>query len=73
MLLGVEKFKSHRFNDALRRWELLVSWIGLTDNEDSWESASEMQKDVSAKVNDYMEHVQDEELSKALQASTDAS
>ncbi|ETI37923.1 hypothetical protein L914_15633 [Phytophthora nicotianae] len=73
MLLGVRQLVNHRFNNLLHRWEFLVSWAGLTAIEDSWESATDMQKDVPVKVNDYMERVQDEELNEALRASTDAS
>ncbi|OWZ09302.1 hypothetical protein PHMEG_00018017 [Phytophthora megakarya] len=72
MLLGVRQLVDHRFNNVLHRWEFMASWAGLTSIEDSWESAADMQKDVPAKVSEYMERVQDEELSEALGASTDA-
>ncbi|KAE9047559.1 hypothetical protein PR003_g1022 [Phytophthora rubi] len=50
MLLGVEAIKEHRYNAVLKRWELLISWSGLQNVEDSWESLESMLKDVPAKV-----------------------
>ncbi|GMF30979.1 unnamed protein product [Phytophthora fragariaefolia] len=73
MLLGVEKFRSHRYNAALRRRELLVSWVGLMDSEDSSESVVEMLKDVPAKVASYVDEVQDEDLREAIQEATGTS
>ncbi|GMF22853.1 unnamed protein product [Phytophthora fragariaefolia] len=73
MLLGVEKFKSHRYNAALRRWELLVSWVGLTDSEDPWEPVIEMLKDVQAKVSSYVNDVQEKDLREAIQEATGTS
>ncbi|POM71797.1 Hypothetical protein PHPALM_11581, partial [Phytophthora palmivora] len=37
IMLGVEAIRDHRYNQALGRWELLVSWVGLQAIEDSWE------------------------------------
>ncbi|OWY98084.1 hypothetical protein PHMEG_00031243, partial [Phytophthora megakarya] len=46
--------------------EQIANQARLTSIKDSWESAADMQKDVHAKVRDYMERVQDEELGEAL-------
>lgn len=35
MLLEVQAFQAHRFNTTLGIWQLLVSWRGLQDIDDS--------------------------------------
>ncbi|OWZ18523.1 hypothetical protein PHMEG_0007370 [Phytophthora megakarya] len=50
MLLGVEKFTNHRFNQEIGRWELFVSWLGLQAIENSWELLATLLQDVPAKV-----------------------
>ncbi|GMF38278.1 unnamed protein product [Phytophthora fragariaefolia] len=67
MLLGVKAIKEHRYNAALKRWELLVSWCGLQDVEDSWESLAAMLKDVPAKVTEYANDSDDAELMQQLE------
>ncbi|GMF46213.1 unnamed protein product [Phytophthora fragariaefolia] len=67
MLLGVEAIKEHRYNAALKRWELLVSWCGLQDVEDSWKSLAAMLKDVPAKVTEYANDSDDAELMQQLE------
>ncbi|POM69904.1 Hypothetical protein PHPALM_13766 [Phytophthora palmivora] len=62
ILLGVNAIKEHRYNAVLKRWELLVSWCGLQDVEDSWESLASMLKDVPAKVTEYVQDPADSEL-----------
>ena len=34
--LAVRELLSHRFNEHLRVWELLVAWVGLQEIENSW-------------------------------------
>ncbi|POM74299.1 LOW QUALITY PROTEIN: Hypothetical protein PHPALM_8773 [Phytophthora palmivora] len=54
MLLGVDKFIEHRYNQELGRWELLVSWLGLQAIENSWEPLSTLLQDVPVKVREYV-------------------
>lgn len=35
MVLGVDSIRNHRLNSERKRWELLVSWVGLQAIEDS--------------------------------------
>lgn len=66
MLLGVEKFTNHRFNQELGCWELFVSWLGLQAIENSWEPLATLLQDVPAKVRDYVDSSGDDELSAQL-------
>ncbi|KAE9009233.1 hypothetical protein PR001_g16486 [Phytophthora rubi] len=52
ILLDVEAFKQHRFEPTSKMWQLRVSWVGLQDVEDSWESLPDLVKDVPARVAD---------------------
>ncbi|POM74528.1 Hypothetical protein PHPALM_8493 [Phytophthora palmivora] len=54
MLLGVDKFIEHRYNQELGRWELLVSWLGLQAIENSWRPLSTLLQDVPVKVREYV-------------------
>ncbi|KAE8914587.1 hypothetical protein PF005_g983 [Phytophthora fragariae] len=49
MVLGVEDIRDHRFNAALDRWELFVSWMGLQAIEDSWEPLAVLAQDAPPK------------------------
>ncbi|OWY92190.1 hypothetical protein PHMEG_00038908 [Phytophthora megakarya] len=62
MLLGVDIFLEHCFNQNFDRWELLVSWIDLQPIENKWEPLSTLIKDVPAKVRDYVRASGDDEL-----------
>ncbi|OWZ01299.1 hypothetical protein PHMEG_00027342, partial [Phytophthora megakarya] len=62
MLLGVNGFRDHRFNEESRRWELLVSWVGLQAIEDSWEPLSTLLQDVPVKVRDYVATIDDNDI-----------
>ncbi|OWY94570.1 hypothetical protein PHMEG_00035657, partial [Phytophthora megakarya] len=62
MLLGVEEFRDHRYNQEFDRWELLVSWVGLQAIEDSWEPLSTLLQDVPVKVRDYVNANDNDEL-----------
>ncbi|OWZ10597.1 hypothetical protein PHMEG_00016534 [Phytophthora megakarya] len=53
MLLGGDAICDHRFNQALQRWELLVSWMGLQAIENSWEPLTILSQDVPNKVLEY--------------------
>ncbi|ETO58889.1 hypothetical protein F444_22734 [Phytophthora nicotianae P1976] len=52
MLLLVESLKEHQKNRG--EWQLLVSWEGLQDEDDSWESLEAVQKDVPSRVGEYV-------------------
>ncbi|KAG3138247.1 hypothetical protein PC128_g25610 [Phytophthora cactorum] len=67
MVLGVEDIHNHRFNDALVRWELQVSWMGLQAIEDSWEPLDVLAQDVPVKVRDYIIASGDDGLSAQLE------
>ncbi|KAG3175220.1 hypothetical protein C6341_g9590 [Phytophthora cactorum] len=67
MVLGVEEFRNHRFNDALDRWELQVSWMGLQAIEDSWEPLDVLAQDVPVKVRDYINASGDDDLRAQLE------
>ncbi|KAG4042647.1 hypothetical protein PC123_g21865 [Phytophthora cactorum] len=67
MVLGVEDIRNHRFNDALVRWELQVSWMGLQAIEDSWEPLDVLAQDVPVKVRDYIIASGDDGLSAQLE------
>ncbi|ETO73131.1 hypothetical protein F444_10899 [Phytophthora nicotianae P1976] len=52
MLLLVESLKEHQKNRG--EWQLLVSWEGLQDEDNSWESLEAVQKDVPSRVGEYV-------------------
>lgn len=54
MVLEIEQFKDHRFIKSRNEWQLLVSWVGLQVEEDSWESLRTMTAEVPVKVNEYV-------------------
>ncbi|GMF32980.1 unnamed protein product [Phytophthora fragariaefolia] len=60
IVLGVERIREHRFNPITKQWELLVSWGGLQEIEDSWEPLANMVHDVPVLVANYAEQQQDE-------------
>lgn len=66
MVLGVEKFKDHR--KVPQGWQLLVSWVGLQDEEDSWEFLQALNDDLPGRVAAYIEDSGDDELVQALAA-----
>ncbi|KAG3185701.1 hypothetical protein PC128_g13234 [Phytophthora cactorum] len=67
MVLGVEDIRNHRFNDALDRWELQVSWMELQAIEDSWEPLDVLAQDVPVKVRDYINASGDDVLRAQLE------
>ncbi|KAE9062830.1 hypothetical protein PF007_g29768 [Phytophthora fragariae] len=66
MLLGVEAIKHHRNEHG--DWQLFVSWVGLQDEEDSWESLRSMNAQVPATVAQYILAAEDPALSAAYKA-----
>ncbi|KAF1323287.1 hypothetical protein FI667_g4734, partial [Globisporangium splendens] len=66
ILLGVDRFSKHRYNETLKRWELLVTWTGLQDIEASWEPLTEIFKHVPDKVRDYAQGARDPLLQEQL-------
>lgn len=52
MLLTVASIKNHRFLSA-RKAELLISWCGLEEIENSWEPLVDMHRDIEKWVMDY--------------------
>ncbi|ETL83427.1 hypothetical protein L917_16625 [Phytophthora nicotianae] len=54
ILLSVEKLKSHRWNDMINDYEVLVQWKGLEQIEDSYEPLTSLARDVSTLVTQYV-------------------
>ncbi|POM64929.1 Hypothetical protein PHPALM_19472, partial [Phytophthora palmivora] len=54
IVLAIEKFKSHRWNETIRDFEVLVQWKGLEDIEDSYEPLASLAKDVPILVDQYV-------------------
>ncbi|POM74029.1 Hypothetical protein PHPALM_9063 [Phytophthora palmivora] len=54
MLLGVDKFIEHRYNQDFGGCELLVSWLGLQTIENAWEPLSTLLQDVPVNVREYV-------------------
>ncbi|OWY97272.1 hypothetical protein PHMEG_00032249 [Phytophthora megakarya] len=67
MLLGVDAICDHRFNQALQRWELLVSWMGLQAIENSWEPLTILLQDVPKTVLEYATASDDADLLKQVE------
>ncbi|KAG3010994.1 hypothetical protein PC116_g27685 [Phytophthora cactorum] len=70
ILLDVEAFKEHRFNEVSKTWQLRVSWIRLQDVADSWESLCELVKDVPIKVAETVTRATDGDLADAFKQLT---
>ncbi|GMF16578.1 unnamed protein product [Phytophthora fragariaefolia] len=68
MVLGVEARKDH--HKQATQWQLLVSWIGLQEEEDSWESLDAMHDDLTIRVREYVDASGDEALKRAYFAIT---
>ncbi|ETN07858.1 hypothetical protein PPTG_12401 [Phytophthora nicotianae INRA-310] len=66
MVLGVEGFSGHRLNQQLKRWELLVAWMGLQAIENSWEPIITLLQDVPVRVRDYVSSSGDADLQAPL-------
>ncbi|OWY92645.1 hypothetical protein PHMEG_00038268, partial [Phytophthora megakarya] len=64
MVLGVEMFKGHR--KVHQGWQLLVSWVGLQDEEDSWEPLKTLYDDLPERVSVYIAESNDSDLSEAF-------
>ncbi|KAJ8525699.1 hypothetical protein ON010_g15415 [Phytophthora cinnamomi] len=67
MVFGVEDIRDHRFNAALDRWELFVSWMGLQTIEDSWEPLAVLAQDVPTKVREYINASDDDDLREQIE------
>lgn len=46
--LGVRGIAGHRFNSVRDRWELRVLWVGLLDEETTWEAVADIADQVPA-------------------------
>ncbi|KAJ0391006.1 hypothetical protein P43SY_011949 [Pythium insidiosum] len=55
IVMGVEEIKDHRFNEVTQQWELLISWRGLQDVEDSWEPLADVKRDIPLLIQEYVE------------------
>ncbi|GMF18153.1 unnamed protein product [Phytophthora lilii] len=66
IVLAVECIQDHRYNPTAKQWELLVSWHGLQEIEDSWEQSTSMLRDVPGLVEAYVNQQDDEELQEQL-------
>ncbi|ETK88471.1 hypothetical protein L915_07271 [Phytophthora nicotianae] len=64
MVRGVEDFKDHR--KTQHGWQLLVSWVGLQEEEDSWEFLQSLYSDIPTRVENYTAQSGDIELVQAL-------
>ncbi|OWZ20109.1 LOW QUALITY PROTEIN: hypothetical protein PHMEG_0005518 [Phytophthora megakarya] len=67
IVLAIEKFNSHRWNETIRDFEVL--WKGLEDIEDSYEPLASLAKDVPILVDQYVA-VADQELKAHWQRAT---
>ncbi|KAG3073428.1 hypothetical protein PC121_g8683 [Phytophthora cactorum] len=63
--LTAEKFKEHR-EHPVHTFEVLVSWEGLADIEDSWEPVKIMNEDVPVKLLEYVRSSDDAKLSRFI-------
>ncbi|ETO63902.1 hypothetical protein F444_18467 [Phytophthora nicotianae P1976] len=54
MVLEIEQFKDHRIASPRKEWQLLVAWVGLQDEEDSWGSQGAIAAEVPVMVNKYV-------------------
>ncbi|GMF23687.1 unnamed protein product [Phytophthora lilii] len=50
IVLAAECIRDHPYNPTAKQWELLVSWHGLQEIEDSWEPFTSMLRDVPGLV-----------------------
>lgn len=66
--LGVREIKSSRYSKAAREWQLLVSWQGLEDAEDSWEALATIHDAVPDMVEAHVQAHGDSRLRKACTA-----
>ncbi|ETN23867.1 hypothetical protein PPTG_00369 [Phytophthora nicotianae INRA-310] len=64
MVLGVEELKAHR--KGQHGWQLLVSWVGLQEEESSWEALQSLYDDLPARVRAYVTSSEDHALMKAF-------
>lgn len=64
IVMRVQEFKEHRWNERSQDYEILVKWHGLETIEDSWEPVKSLAKDVHQLVKEYVESVADTDLSK---------
>ncbi|KAG2874789.1 hypothetical protein PC114_g25073 [Phytophthora cactorum] len=63
--LTAEKFKEHR-EHPVHTFEVLVSWEGLADIEDSWEPVKIMNEDVPVTLLEYVRSSDDAKLSRFI-------
>lgn len=63
MVFSVEARKAHRKERG--DWQVLVSWVGLQDQNDSWNPLRAMNEEISSEIVQYVLASDDEELSTA--------
>ena len=56
LMIGVRSIDDLRYNRVEGAWELKVSWVGLEEEESSWEPLPSMRADVSVLVTQYLNH-----------------
>ncbi|KAG3238990.1 hypothetical protein PI124_g16066 [Phytophthora idaei] len=70
ILLKVGKLAEHRWSDAIKDYELFVSWCGLEEIENLWEPLSPLTKDVKVLVSAYIDMSGDEDLKTHFKQAT---
>lgn len=62
VVLDVKAIKEHRWSSLRRDYELLISWRGLEEIEDSWEPFVSIARDVRVLVESYVRAAADNQL-----------
>ena len=66
IILTVDELKDHRWNKEKKEFELLVGWRGLEPIEDSWESLSQLAKDIPVLIKAYVKSQSDPTLDECM-------
>ena len=51
-----ERNKKHRYNEKSNQYEVLISWKGLDDEDDSWEPMTAMFADIKVMMTKYLQN-----------------